>query len=168
MRNFLRTTALAAALLAAFPSAQAATQSYSFLGTLNAIQFSGNFSFDDSLLRVFDAVNSPLLTVAPLLDFSMTYGEVGYSLNDAWDGYADVSYYDGKFLGLTYSNNAMTFVPGAIDASTNTFSYVAYVTDGLNSADVIYAAVPEPESYAMLLAGLGLMGLIARRRAKGF
>lgn len=26
------------------------------------------------------------------------------------------------------------------------------------------AAVPEPETYAMLLAGLGLMGLVARRR----
>jgi hypothetical protein len=26
------------------------------------------------------------------------------------------------------------------------------------------APVPEPESYAMLLAGLGLMGTIARRR----
>lgn len=29
------------------------------------------------------------------------------------------------------------------------------------------AAVPEPETYAMLLAGLGLMGTIARRRNKG-
>ncbi len=28
------------------------------------------------------------------------------------------------------------------------------------------AAVPEPETYAMLLAGLGLMGAISRRRAK--
>jgi hypothetical protein len=26
--------------------------------------------------------------------------------------------------------------------------------------------VPEPETYAMLLAGLGLMGVISRRRAK--
>ncbi|MBL0165970.1 MAG: PEP-CTERM sorting domain-containing protein [Propionivibrio sp.] len=27
-------------------------------------------------------------------------------------------------------------------------------------------SVPEPETYAMLLAGLGLMGAIARRRNK--
>ncbi|MBT9519897.1 MAG: PEP-CTERM sorting domain-containing protein, partial [Dechloromonas sp.] len=26
--------------------------------------------------------------------------------------------------------------------------------------------VPEPESYAMLLAGLGLMGVVARRRSQ--
>ena len=30
----------------------------------------------------------------------------------------------------------------------------------------LVTAVPEPESYAMLLAGLGLMGTIARRRSK--
>ena len=32
------------------------------------------------------------------------------------------------------------------------------------SANYTVTAVPEPESYAMLLAGLGLMGAIARRR----
>ncbi|MDP2883152.1 MAG: PEP-CTERM sorting domain-containing protein [Azonexus sp.] len=158
MRNFLRTTALATALLAVFPAAQAATQSYSFLGTLNAIQFSGSFSFDDSALAIFNAVE-PLLTVAPVASLSMTYNDVSYSLADAW-GPADVSYYNGAFLGLSYSNNAMSFIPGMF----NTVD--AYVTDGLNSADVIYAPVPEPESYAMLLAGLGLMGLVARRRAR--
>jgi PEP-CTERM motif len=35
---------------------------------------------------------------------------------------------------------------------------------GIQSASV--TAVPEPETYAMLLAGLGLMGTIARRRNK--
>ena len=54
----------------------------------------------------------------------------------------------------------MTFVPGLLNTSD------AYVTDGQNSADVIYAAVPEPESYAMFLAGLGLMGLAALRRSR--
>ncbi|MEG1329583.1 MAG: FxDxF family PEP-CTERM protein, partial [Janthinobacterium sp.] len=29
----------------------------------------------------------------------------------------------------------------------------------------VMAAVPEPETYAMLLAGLGLMGFLRRRKA---
>ncbi len=32
------------------------------------------------------------------------------------------------------------------------------------STDGLIAAVPEPETYAMLLAGLGLLGFTARRR----
>ncbi|WP_088177754.1 FxDxF family PEP-CTERM protein [Methylobacillus glycogenes] len=31
--------------------------------------------------------------------------------------------------------------------------------------DIPVAAVPEPSSYAMLLAGLALMGFVARRRS---
>jgi hypothetical protein len=34
------------------------------------------------------------------------------------------------------------------------------------SVDISVTAVPEPETYAMLLAGLGLMATIARRRIK--
>jgi hypothetical protein len=47
-----------------------------------------------------------------------------------------------------------------------TDAFVAYTTtlgnDGTGS--LVYAPVPEPESYAMLLAGLAAMGVIARRR----
>ena len=46
-------------------------------------------------------------------------------------------------------------------------STITGVTDGGNGG--IYsgaiAAVPEPETYAMLLAGLGLMGAVVRRRS---
>jgi hypothetical protein len=33
-----------------------------------------------------------------------------------------------------------------------------------NNSLTVTAAVPEPEIYAMLLAGLGLLGVVARRR----
>jgi hypothetical protein len=42
------------------------------------------------------------------------------------------------------------------------FAVRAFLDSG--SGDLTIAAVPEPETYAMLLAGLGLMGAIARRR----
>jgi hypothetical protein len=39
--------------------------------------------------------------------------------------------------------------------------------DGYPLSQTITAAVPEPETYAMLLAGLGLIGALARRRCRG-
>ena len=50
--------------------------------------------------------------------------------------------------------------------STNLVFYAAGTSDGLGGSldNISVTAVPEPETYAMLLAGLGLMGSIARRR----
>ncbi len=62
----------------------------------------------------------------------------------------------------------------------NAFQSFGFVSEGagiarmtLSGDGVVFdnltmtAAVPEPEQYAMLLAGLGLMGGIARRRSRG-
>jgi hypothetical protein len=46
---------------------------------------------------------------------------------------------------------------------TKTLSYDYVVSSG-PVAETITASVPEPETYAMLLAGLGLMGAVAKRR----
>ena len=73
---------------------------------------------------------------------------------------------------------------GAYNASTNIKSWTihdvqlsqgqtvdAYVTQryGYGNTNTVFtvtniAPVPEPETYAMLLAGLGLLGFIARRK----
>ncbi len=57
-------------------------------------------------------------------------------------------------LQVSFMNLSNSEITGKLTAYTAVNSYGAV------------AAVPEPETYAMLLAGLGLMGLIARRRMK--
>jgi len=43
-------------------------------------------------------------------------------------------------------------------------TYYSVHLSGVDGATNVTAAVPEPETYAMLLAGLGLLGGMARRR----
>ena len=46
----------------------------------------------------------------------------------------------------------------------NDFSVTPGRTVGVTGSILAFTAVPEPDTYAMMLAGLGLMGFIARRR----
>lgn len=106
----------------------------------------------------------------------------------AYDGAADYAGASGGHYTLTpwtqsssalYSSNLSSFIgTGNYLAAVSGESSQSLVGSGNNKyttvlnmdayAEVTYtyavAAVPEPETYAMLLAGLGLMGVVARRR----
>jgi choice-of-anchor C domain-containing protein len=92
----------------------------------------------------------------------------------------DLSYNGGTYkdIGVSLAGGAQTFFTGGSPFNHHTLQYTAtsastqlafFSTGDANYSgavldNVSVAAVPEPETYAMLLAGLGLMGGIARRR----
>lgn len=52
-----------------------------------------------------------------------------------------------------------------VDTTGSTLTgYTLSASDGFNYSSAVTAAVPEPNTYAMLLAGIGFIGLAARRR----
>jgi hypothetical protein len=76
-------------------------------------------------------------------------------------------------IGLIATNFAVTNVPvGSLLTMSQTFDLViGYNDSGLGHDDwddfvvgVNFAPIPEPETYALMLAGLGVMGFVARRR----
>lgn len=107
--------------------------------------------------------------------FNATNPALGYSSTD--NAYA--SYAGGATSGNAGSFNSQAlaaFASGTDAATLNYFTYGQAQAYGVGSSasavqssayfNVVTAPVPEPESYALLLAGLGVMGAIARRRSR--
>lgn len=98
-------------------------------------------------------------------------GQINFSFQDVTAGYYAVSN-GASVSGWGQSNNANSWQNTFGLKKESDYSYLLLYNDYVNRGDRDYddmvvritlAPVPEPETYAMFLAGIGLMGAIARR-----
>ena len=96
----------------------------------------------------------------------------GDSIFTAFLGDVEVEHFTA--LTGTANDNFYGFKDSLFDSiriDTTSTEYGVYALDNLQVASSFESSavtqVPEPESYAMFMAGLGLMGFIARRRKDG-
>lgn len=115
-------------------------------------------SFSEAIVNPYIAlvsVGQP--TVAVSYTFSGTVASASAAGSNYW-GPGTGSLVGNTFTGMEY--NGVLQLSGSYTALTITTATDEY-WHGFN---VGVAAVPEPETYAMLLAGLGVLGAIGRRR----
>lgn len=127
----------------AYQAASATSAPSSFLAAIT----NGSFAVDGALTNtgLAEGVNAIRLN-ANATSATPDYAEYNGVRNDL------ASFDDYKPL----LNNAANWT-----VDTTNGNYASTVP---NTSSFTIAAVPEPESYAMLLAGLGLMGFVARRK----
>ena len=116
----------------------------------------------DTLASAPSSFNSPTITTIGSLglDIQSTSGFEITNTNNAFGAF-NVSGNNSSLKSHLYSVNLGTGVAVELNYFTGG------VLSGLTSAPVTQgpiSAIPEPETYAMLLAGLGLLGFSARRR----
>ncbi len=75
----------------------------------------------------------------------------------------------GFVFALDAAQQAQATAQGAFSSSTNVLGLVASASNATGGMETFFVApsitaIPEPETYAMMLSGLGLLGFIARRR----
>lgn len=139
---------------------------------------------DSPAYAPWDALNATVISFRPLicscatpeyLDFLLTALPGGFLSGQNFNQSFDVlvnpgnpnSYAQFRILS-GYQVNATTYIPATPGWGNEDYHYAdgAMTLTRVTLRDLAAAPVPELETYAMLLAGLGLMGAQLRRRAK--
>ena len=97
----------------------------------------------------------------------VSFVSVSFGLRNTATGILQVYSAEGTLLGDQVHRDSAPFVLSFNSSSTPFAYFLATYIDGYERiGEVRYevAAVPEPETYAMMLAGLGLVGAAVRRR----
>ena len=166
MNTTLRSTLLVLATVVALP-AQAAIQNWSFSGTLESgayagATFSGTARFDDAVLT---GIGEEWIALDAI---DLTFLGQSYSTLDA-AAVPEAAFADGAFLGLGYVVEAgdpkFALIAGFASRADAYFAYDT-VTGLSGTGSLSFApAVPEPEGWALMLAGLiGVAGAARRVR----
>ena len=158
------------------------TTAYAAQGAANktrGVQFNvSTVGFEDILVN-YDLRHSNTSSRYELFQYSLDGTNfVDFAL---FDGNAGDTWFNNRTVDLSpitgADNNASfafrvvaAFAPGtsAYAASTSTATYAGTGTwrfDMVTASGATVAAVPEPETYALLVAGLGFVGFSARRKA---
>lgn len=166
----LKKIALAAALACiGSGAALAADQTYTELTpVMPSAPIAHNFSHVLETGSFFDTYNftvgvsGVLSSSAVSINLSNLLGISGL-VGTLWDNHHP---FGSVALGIINGDNTTyNFNVAAGDYHIDFVGSLTGTAGGSYLASVSVAAVPEPESYAMFLAGLGIMGAIARRRS---
>ncbi len=176
----------AAALLALGASASAANlvsngsfetgdfSGWSFAGNTGNTGVEGNFGgvnpTDGNFQGVFGAVGSDTVMTQQLTVNSTGLYTVSFDLDDLFGGAQDFSASFGGSTLVSYSSQpfgSYTHLSYTVEGGNGLLEFTARQDPSfwlLDNVSVTATAVPETSTPAMLLAGLALVGVVARRR----
>lgn len=150
----LRTLASTGSTVVTANSAELLTNGSFFTGSSISGDVDGLTSFEYYYSTAFGYVGSAVYSTTM---GSTTLGSsFGFGTDSGWKTVNLAQPYTGA-LSFTSSTTLSVFTSGSL--SIRNVQVAAVIPP-------VLAPVPEPESYAMLLAGLGVMGALARRRGR--